>query len=499
MGTRSEPTDPRSAPLLESGAPISTGGGGPAPRPRGAWWPSLAIVAAHLAAAWPLISSGNMRGRAAFDQLNYHEKVVRTFVQQWPNVDPSDYLSATTPLYHVLVAGAGKVLGVGGNPGAGVGGLQWAGAVFTCGLLALLARALSMSNPAPRALLHTLIVAASVYVFPAGVWLLPDNLAWLLVLGVLLIAWRARFDAILLLGGGTLLLLLVLTRQSHLWAAGVLWAGAWAAPIGKEETEADRSPGVGVLWARADVRLMRTMIMAVATLPAFAAVYSFYKLWGHQLYPPTFAAQFDPSPNPATPAFVLAVLGMYSAFFAGELLPRLGRLWRTARAYLLGVALAALALAIIPRTTYSLDAGRFSGLWDLAARFPSVQGRSVLITALATWGAASLLAWTITLPRRERLVVGVALAGFMAAMSTGHYAWQRYVEPFALLVLVLLAARAGRAATGRVLGLARVAGPALLAALMVGLSVRDVLRAEPAADMHTGIGHVPAMPRDGAR
>lgn len=450
----------------------------------------MAVVAAHLAAAWPLISSGNMRGRAAFDQLNYHEKVVRGFMQQWPNVDPSDYLSATTPLYHVLLAGAGKVLG----PSAA--GLQWTGAVFTCGLLALLARALSAYAPPARALSYTLILAASVYVFPAGVWLLPDNLAWMLVLGVLLIAWRARFDAILLLGGGTLLLLLVLTRQSHLWAAGALWAGAWAAPIGKEPTQADLSPRVSVLWARADVRLMRTMIMVVATLPAFVAVYSFYKLWGHRLYPPSFDVQFAYPPNPATPAFVLAVLGMYAAFFAGELLPRVGLVWRTARGYLLGVGLAGLGLGLVAPTTYSLDAGRFSGLWDIAGRLPAVQGRSVLIAGLAAWGAVSLLAWTITLPRRERLVVGLACAGFMAAMSMSHYAFQRYIEPFALIVLLLLAARSGRVPTGRVMGLIRAVGPALLVLAMVGLCVRDVRSAAPAADMRTSVGHVPPMPRD---
>ncbi len=208
-------------------------------------------------------------------------------------------------------------------------------------------------------------------------------------------------------------------------------------------------------------------------------------------------AQFDPAPNPATPAFVLAVFGMYGVFFAGELLPRLGGLWRTSRGYLVGVTLAGLALGAAPESTYSLNAGRFSGLWDLAARLPAVQGRSVVIVLLATWGAASLLAWTIPLPRRERLIVGLAFAGFMAALSAGHYAFQRYVEPFALIVLVLLAARSGRVATGRVMGLARVVGPALLAVAMVALSVRDVRNATPAADMQTSIGHVPPMPRDG--
>jgi len=52
-----------------------------------------------------------MRGRGAFDQLNYHEQVIRRFVEQWPAPDLSDYLSATTPGYHLALAAFAEYAG----------------------------------------------------------------------------------------------------------------------------------------------------------------------------------------------------------------------------------------------------------------------------------------------------------------------------------------------------------------------------------------------------
>lgn len=65
----------------------------------------------------------------AWDQVNYHEKVIRTFIDQWPAPDLSNYLSATTPLYHLLLASVGKLISV--SPAA----LQFTGMLFSLGLM----------------------------------------------------------------------------------------------------------------------------------------------------------------------------------------------------------------------------------------------------------------------------------------------------------------------------------------------------------------------------
>ena len=192
---------------------------------KASWWPTLIVVGLFLLIAAPMIALQHDRGRGRFDQLNYHEPAVLRFAEQWPTPDVSDYLSATTPAYHLVLAVVARF--VSPSPVA----LQATGALFTVGLLVVFTRWLSLTLTRGRqgvvtATLLGLSLIASLYVFSAGVYILPDNAAWLGVLGILLLALRPRADLGLYLGGGAILLALVLTRQSHLWALGVLFASA---------------------------------------------------------------------------------------------------------------------------------------------------------------------------------------------------------------------------------------------------------------------------------
>ena len=149
--------------------------------PRGrtrATWPVVSLVVVFFATTLPLIFSGKMLGRYAWDQINYHEQVVREFTQQWPRPDVSDYLSATTPLYHLVLAAVGRF--VSASPMA----LQFVGSLFTLGLIVTMALALARTATALRVFTFTLLLFFSHYVFTAGVWMLPDNAAWWGVLGV---------------------------------------------------------------------------------------------------------------------------------------------------------------------------------------------------------------------------------------------------------------------------------------------------------------------------
>ena len=53
-------------------------------RPR---WPIAAILAVFLALALPPILTGNLRGRGAGDQLNFHEPTIRALAAAWPRFD----------------------------------------------------------------------------------------------------------------------------------------------------------------------------------------------------------------------------------------------------------------------------------------------------------------------------------------------------------------------------------------------------------------------------
>ncbi|MGD9690667.1 MAG: hypothetical protein AB7K52_13365 [Phycisphaerales bacterium] len=450
------------------------------------------VIGLFAVAAIGVALSGRQREQAAFDQDRFHLRAIERFAGQCPWFDFRDYESATTPAYHVVLAA------VKAATGGGTGMLRVAGAAFTCALLGLLAwwvaRQLSaathplhprelLPRRAPEAMsagaLQPLVVlaavalvlpfAASVYVFSPGVWLLPDNAAWLGVLGVLLIALRREHSAWSIAAGGLLLVLVVLTRQVHIWSAAALVAGAfWAWPRFDAH---DGSPWAG---GRGAGRLERLGILppaeersaawaraaagALACLPAAVVLGAFVLLWGG-LTPPAFQPRGSTLTNadytnvagisPATPALILALIGIFGAFFLGLLRPALRRDAWIAPA-LIGAAIA-FVLAIIPDTSYSFrppglaDMSRMSGLWNLVKWFEDQSQqywtRSPAIIVPAMFGGALLGVFWSALARRDALILGTALLAFVAAHTAGALSWQRYFEPFVLMLLILASAR----------------------------------------------------------
>lgn len=398
--------------------------------------PLIAAVA-FLALALPVILLGLEARRASGDQTKYHLPTIRAFETQLPTPDLSDYGSATTPGYHLLMAAASGAFG--GLPDTA---LRIISALFTCALVALLAGALSRRLPPALALAMTLPAAVSLYVYSSGAWLLPDNLAWLLVLAALLLAlagprcpWRIAL-------AGAVLLALVLVRQIHIWAAAPLLVGA---------VLADAEPS---LLRPTPDRLRRALLTAAACVPAGAALLYFLNLWGG-LVPPTFARQHAGEGadaglfNAAVPAMAMASLAVVAPFFIAcfpRTLSDLRALRRTALLTALAGGAIALLVALVPETSYARDAGRWGGLWNLARLTPSIGDRSPAILALAALGGASLALALRELPARPRAVMGAAAAAFIAAHCANEMAWQRYYEPFWLLTIPLCAAIAPRAA-----------------------------------------------------
>lgn len=448
----------------------------PARAERTPCWPTVVVVGLFLAVAVPMIVTQHDRGRGRFDQVNYHEPAIYRFAEQLPTPDVSNYLSATTPAYHLILAVVSKYIS------ESLVILQLVGMLATVGLLTLLVRWLTpRAGPAQAAVLGLAFVS-SLYVFSAGVHLLPDNMAWLGVLACLLIALRPRFDAVTLIGGGAVLLVLVLTRQSHLWAAGPLLAAAWLGSA----FAGDRSPirEVGGLLGELPSRLGRTAVMALAILPAFGAVWWFSRIWGGLTVP--IYHDYMQGPNPATPAIVLAQLAVIAVFHAGYLIVPAWRLVRTKPVTVALVILAGLAVAVIPETTYDPDSGRYSGLWNIANKAPDLAGRTnSLLLVLVPAGAVALAVWVSAVGARSRWVLLAAAAGFTAAVTMTFNAWVRYHEPFLLLFsaigsgLIVLQERsdAGDSADrdagrpGSLLGLMRLAGPAVLALLLAAVTV----------------------------
>lgn len=442
----------------------------------GLWWPALAVVATFTVAAAVVLATGVERGRGAFDQINYHEPAILRFADEMPRPDVSDYLSATTPGYHIVLAGVARW----GSDSLAV--LRVVGAVFTAGLLAVFVRWLTPRAGAFAALAMGLCLIGSVYVFSAGVYLLPDNAAWLGVLGVVLIALRPRVDGVTLIGGGAALAALVLVRQNHLWAAGALWAAGW---LGSElRAERGLLGDVRALLTDIPSRIGRMGVVLLATLPALGAVAWFVFLWDGLTVP--IYHGYMHGANPATPAFILAQLGVIGVFHAGYWGPGALRLVRERPAVLVLAVAVGVVLVVIPETTYSFDEGRYGGLWGLANRSPDFLGHTnTLIALLATCGAGMLAAWLSGVTTRQRWVLIAALVGFTLAMTNVHNAWQRYHEPMLLIMAGLMSALVVASERGRPsemksprIRAIRIAGPALLAALL-GVMTAQRFATEP--------------------
>jgi hypothetical protein len=402
---------------------------------------ALALVGLYLAATLPLILTAFDRGRGVHDQINYHLPAILRFAEQLPLPDLSNYDSATTPGYHLALATIARLIT------DDVRALQCVSLLFTLALLTLLARETARRSAWLDPLTLTLPAACSLYVFSSGAWLLPDNAGWLGVLAILALALNRPASTRALLAAGVLLLILVFVRQIHLWAAAVIWAAALLPPSSSAlDTPAASTPRARPPSAATRLQLIelarRLAPALLATLPAFALLAALFALWGG-LTPPMFQKKLHGG-NPAAPAFILSLAGCYGCFFIPLMLDSLRELWRSRRGSVLGIALAALILAALPESTYSTAHGRYSGLWNIVRMLDdagfSISNRSPVLLMLSPIGAIVLLTLLMAQTLRDRLIFAAAIAGFIAAQTASRDLWQRYSEPFLLMVIPLMAA-----------------------------------------------------------
>lgn len=452
----------------------------------GRWWPSLVVAGVFTVAGGGVLLSGAAGGRAWFDGLNYHLPAIIKFAEEWPRPDVSNYLSATTPGYHLLLAVVARFVSDETAPLRAVGGL------FTLGLLALYARAVSGRLGGVAGVLFGLTLGASVYVFSAGVFLLPDNAAWLGVLALMVLALRPRVDAAFYVASAAVFVALVATRQSHAWAAALVWGAAWLG--------GGTGAGVGgglmrdmaglVSGEPLTARARRLGLGVAATLPGLVLLGWFGWMWGGLTVP--IYHGYMQGVNPVTPAVIVLQLGAFGVFMApwwwGGLVGLVrGRPWAVAVIVAVGLAVA----CSVP-TTYDQGAGRWSGVWNVVRAVPVIGGRTSPVFLVGVPVGAAVVAGVVgRAPWRARWVLLGGLGAFMAAMSANRNAWPRYHEPFVLMWLGLGIAAGGvgvdRPRAGvvpawgvRAWGLRGVwrwagyVGPGVLVVLLAGVTARQI-------------------------
>jgi hypothetical protein len=325
---------------------------------------------------------------------------------------------------------------------------------------------------------------ASMYMLFPAIWLLPDNAGWFFVLSIVLLALNPKPSWVRWAISGLLLVALIWVRQVHIWVAGVVWLSAW---LGDEES----TPRSFIAMFSDPLRRGgRTLIAIACTIPGFFTLLWFLGIWGG-LVPPMFQGQHQ-GPNPATPGFILLQISILSAFFAPVLLPQLRPLWARQWRWLLLAGLIGLVLGLVPQSSYSIEAGRYSGWWNLIKIIPSVADRSPVFVIGSFAGSIALCLWLSIAPRRDMWIWLGLLVAFTLAQSANHASWQRYHEPMLLMMIVLIFARSSISETMRT----RIAiGAVLLSLVMGGLTASSMLNAKPveaiSADLVENGAHLP--------
>lgn len=386
---------------------------------------------------WVILGPG-MGGPSEADERRFHLPVIHTFVESWPRVDLSDYAAASTPGHHVVLAAFQRYVTASPEVLRIVSGLP---------MTVLLAVLTWWCVRRAGALVGTLLVlplACSTHTVSFSTLVVPESTSWMLVALPLCMALRERFDKRTMLIAGALLLLSVFVRQITLWLAAPLWIAAWMRFDDENEARM-RLP-----LDRWRARCASTSFMIGCTLPALVLLGVFAWLWGG-LVPPGFQSALAASGrdgaivneglSPAAPAFIFALIGIVGTVLVPLQWQALARSkGRCGRWALFGAAVAALC-AIVPETSYSIEDGRWGGIWNAGLHVPDVGGRSVVILVLAMFGGAYTGAalWALA-GARTRWVVLSALVAVMAAHIAGAQLFQRYIEPFALILAAMVCA-----------------------------------------------------------
>jgi Dolichyl-phosphate-mannose-protein mannosyltransferase len=359
----------------------------------------------------------------AGDEIAYHLPTIEQFARQLWTPDLVHYPAAQTPLFHLLVAAWGELVGL------ELWRLRIVEVAISYGVALALYRLLRRhaalaSGPA---ILLAALFACSPYVFGQSFILVTDNLA--LLLSLIAIERLLAFER----GGGlpafaiacAAIGLAALTRQSSVWL-GLL------------------ALVVLVLRARREGRTLAggLALLALAALPSLALVLA----W-HGLVPPTADPASCGLCAPAegrlgwagdsrlrSPLYAIAIAGVYGTLLHG---PALWDELRTggARRWRLPLGAAAGGLIVLLAVSLAYHTGDEGWIWRLARSGPEPLGTAWPFWPLVPLGCAVLA----MVARRSgaRSLPMLMLGCFLLAQLATRLAYQKYFDPFVLLALLL--------------------------------------------------------------
>jgi hypothetical protein len=384
--------------------------------------PALIALCAVAALAMPRTDIDFYDAR---DEVSFHHPTIRQFAHELPHPDLTNYRSATGPLYHLMLAPIARATG------DSLTTLR----VLTCALsLLLLAVAASLlvyrSNyPRWGLALCLMPLALSPYIVGPAIRLSTDNVALLFVVASLAllersephpleqsrVSWRNMFFFLL---ASLAAAAAVWTRQVHLWLAGVLLVGALITPVQKLGRLG------GAVAACLPVLLLAPLVLR----------------WGG-LVPPRFAEMHRPGFHAHSVEMELAVLGVLGLFYAPWLLRELGRWQIVIIAFISSLVVGTALLGCFPLPWSEEPDILGGGIWRACSVFPNLWGTTALFWGLVPLGICAVTALLLASYNQRHWTPATALVCFLAANATNMRAYQKYYEPFFLILMAWVISR----------------------------------------------------------
>jgi hypothetical protein len=175
----------------------------------------------------------------------------------------------------------------------------------------------------------------------------------------------------------------------------------------------------------------------LVTVPAFVLFYMFYHMWGG-LVPPSFQIAHEHI-SLSVPAFFFAAFFVYSIFFFPIFFGSIKHLKieNKYRWIMFGLVLG-FVVSILPDTSYSVESGRSSGLWNFVKLAPSYLNKSSLIVVLSTLGGGMYFAMMLLIKKDIRFIMMLSTLAFMVALIPNAFVYERYFAGYIFIVIYLV-------------------------------------------------------------
>lgn len=391
-------------------------------------WISRASLAAVLVSALFLIISQHQATRAFYDQQSFHYPSILHFAS---GGSITDYGSNSSPGFYLLFAQIVKLTG------DSLLILQLVNFGISISLLVYLyrLRKIVCKNWA----LLMLPFFSSIYLYLGMIWLIPDNLSWLLVAIVVFKGFDYFTETVpikghSLLGFGLLLACSILVRQNNIWLCSAL-----GLVILKLLIERFNQKSVGNLQST-NAKAPWAALIISTLIPASVLLYLIITWKG--LVPPSFQSMYSKRMiSLSAPAFFFTVFGAYATFFLPLVFGHCRKKCFGSPSFwyvTLICAGAVAAYSLIVDTDYNYSAGRYSGLWIIAKILPDIGEHSIFIILGSAWGVWLFIMFVWSLPNNARWYLIILTAAFVCCVLIPNLViFERYIAGFVYLFLYL--------------------------------------------------------------